>query len=189
MLGRRRARVQVQQHLGVAGRLEDRPLLDTERVAQFLRVDEIAVVRDGDLAVGAVDQNRLGVRDAAGARRRVADVPDRAGAGQPSERRLVEPVGDVAHGLVNLQARAIRGRDARALLASMLQRVEAQVGKVGRLGVTVDTEDAAFFSGTCPWLNSHSWSRDLPEPPSRCRRRSRTDPPRHSTSTTGRRPA
>ncbi len=74
---RLRSRVKVQQHLGVAGRLEDRSLTH-QAVAQLLGVDEVAVVADGDLAVRAVDQDRLRVLEAAFAGGRVADVADGA---------------------------------------------------------------------------------------------------------------
>ena len=48
------------------------------------------------------------------------------------------------------------GRDAGALLAAVLQRVEAEVGEVGRLGMTEDAEDAALVlelvqHGSVPW--------------------------------------
>ena len=39
---------------------------------------------------------------------------------------------------------AVGGDDAGALLAAMLQRVEAEVREVGRLGVAEDAEDAAL---------------------------------------------
>ena len=53
--------------------------------------------RDGDLAVRAVDQERLRVLEPALAGRRVARVADREVARQRRERRFVEGVGDVAH--------------------------------------------------------------------------------------------
>ena len=49
-----------------------------EHVAQLLRVHEVAVVADRDLAVRAVDENRLRVLQAALARGRVAHVADGA---------------------------------------------------------------------------------------------------------------
>ena len=79
---RLRSRVEVQQHFGVARRLENRALRD-QHVAQLLRVDQVAVVPDGDLAVRAVDQDRLRVLEPALAGRGVAHVADGARAGQP----------------------------------------------------------------------------------------------------------
>ena len=64
---RLRSRVEVQDHFGVAVRLEDRSLLH-EIVAQLARVDDVAVVAERDLAVRAVDQDRLRVEQLALAR-------------------------------------------------------------------------------------------------------------------------
>ena len=61
------------------------------------RVDEVAVVRDGDLTVRAIDQDRLSVFELALARRRVARVADRQVARQLLERRLVECFGHLPH--------------------------------------------------------------------------------------------
>ncbi len=66
-------------------RLEDRALAH-EVVLQLLRVDEIAVVRDGDLAVRAVDQDRLGVGEAALSGGGIARVTDGGVAGELSSR-------------------------------------------------------------------------------------------------------
>ena len=41
--------------------------------------------------------------------------------------------------------RAIRGGNAGALLATMLQRIQAEVGEIRGLRVTEDPEYAAFF--------------------------------------------
>ena len=75
-VARLRSRVEVQDDLGVAVRLEDRSL-PHEVVAQLARVDEVAVVAERDLAVRAVDQDRLRVEQLALAGGRVADVADR----------------------------------------------------------------------------------------------------------------
>ena len=69
-----------------------------ELVAQLAGVDQVAVVADGELAVRAVDEQRLRVLDAARAGGRVADVAD----GDVADRArrafgLVEDVGDLAH--------------------------------------------------------------------------------------------
>ena len=84
---RLRPRVEVEDDLGVAVRLEDRALLD-EIVAQLVRVDDVAVVAERDLAVRAVDQDRLGVQQLALAGGRVAHVADRhAGPAAPTASR------------------------------------------------------------------------------------------------------
>ena len=60
-------------------------------------VDDVAVVADADLAVHAVDEQRLRVGHGALTGRRVARVADRDMAGQRRQRRLGEDLGDVAH--------------------------------------------------------------------------------------------
>jgi hypothetical protein len=56
-----RTGVKMQDDFSVAVRLEDRSL-SHQFVAQLARVHQISVVADRDLAVRAVDQNRLCVR-------------------------------------------------------------------------------------------------------------------------------
>ena len=77
--GRRlRARVEVQDDLGVAAGLEDRALRARARRAARCALTRLPLWRDGDLAVRAVDQERLRVLERALAGRRVARVADRA---------------------------------------------------------------------------------------------------------------
>ena len=140
-----RSRVQMQQHLGVAGRPEDGSLAD-EFVAQLLRVDEVAVVADGDLAVRAVDQEGLRVLELALSGGRVADVPDRRRPEQPGEGPLVERVRDVAHLARGAEPLAVARDDAGALLPAVLEGVQPEIGEVGRLGMVVDAEDAALVA-------------------------------------------
>ena len=64
--------------------------------------------------------------------------------GKRLEAALVERVGDVAHRARNAHLLAVGGRDAGALLAAMLQRVEAEIGQVGGFGMAEDAEDAAL---------------------------------------------
>jgi hypothetical protein len=135
----------VQQHLRVARGLEDRPLTN-EFFSQFLRIDEVAVVADCDLAVGAVDQKRLRVFELALASGGIAHVADRGSAGEPGERPLVERVGDVAHRPGGAEPLTVACDDSRALLAAMLQGVQPQVREVGRLCVVVNAENAALFA-------------------------------------------
>ena len=137
-------RVEVQDDLGVAVGLEDGPLLH-QRFAQLGRVDQVTVVADGDRPVDAVDANRLRVGQLAFAGGRIPDVPDRQRPGQPAELRLVEGVGDMAHGPRGEQPGPVGGRDAGALLSPVLQRVQTEVDHPGGLRVSVDPEDPACF--------------------------------------------
>ena len=96
--------------------------------------------------VRAVDEHRLGVLDAARPGRRVADVADGDVADQRGELGLVEAVVDLAHRPRQQHPVAVGARDARALLSAMLQRVEAEVGEIGRLGMPEDAEDATLVA-------------------------------------------
>ena len=52
---------------------------------------------------------------------------------------------DQPHVFIDMNLSAVGGRDPGRFLASMLQRVEAEIGKFGRFTVTVDGEDAAIM--------------------------------------------
>src|SRR5215467_9516969 len=75
-------------------------------------------------------------------------MPDRDVAAQRVEHGLVEHLRDQAHVLEYHDPRAIADRDARRLLAPVLQRVQAEVGKLRDIFVmSPDTEDAAGIPG------------------------------------------
>ena len=90
------ARDQVDEHLGVGGRREDRALL-LELGAELVGVREVAVVADRERAARVVDRERLGVADVRAAGRRVADVADGDATGQLLELRRAERVLHEAH--------------------------------------------------------------------------------------------
>ena len=95
-----------------------------------------------DRARAAVVDERLRVRPAVRAGRRVARVPDRELAGERLELLLVEDLGDEAHVADDREAPAVGHRDARGLLPAMLEREEAEVREAGDLAVSrADSED------------------------------------------------
>ena len=71
-------------------------------------------------------------------------MADRAVAGQRVEPLLREHVVHQAHALLEPDPLAVARRDARRLLAAVLQRVEPHVGEVRGLGVAEDAEEAAL---------------------------------------------
>ena len=85
-----------------------------------------------ELAVDAVDDDRLGVGELALASGRVADVPDGELPGQRRQRVRVERLVDVPHRLAVADLDAVGRGDARALLSAVLQRVQAEVGRGSR---------------------------------------------------------
>ena len=133
----------MQDDFGIAARLEDRSAV-YQLLSQLTRVDEVAVVRHGDLSVRAVDEKRLSVLQLALAGRRVTGVPDRQVARQFLERRLAERLGHLPHRARGAHAFAVSRDDPGALLASMLERVKAEVREVCRFGMSEDPEDAAL---------------------------------------------
>ena len=131
--------------LGVGRGLEDRAKPD-EGVAQLSGIHDVPVVRHGKLTVHAIHENRLRVGETALARRRVADVTDGHATRKLRERHRVERLAHVPHRPGHAHELPIGGSDASALLTSMLERVEAEVSEVARLGVPEDSENATFVA-------------------------------------------
>ena len=71
-------------------------------------------------------------------------MADRAVPGQRVEPLVREDVVHQAHALLEPEPLAVARRDARRLLAAVLQGVETEVGEVRGLGVAEDAEDAAL---------------------------------------------
>src|SRR5689334_25046035 len=114
---------------------------------QGLRVHEVPVVRDGDLAPGVLHGQGLGVLGLAHSCGGVADVSDGRAAGERLQLPRPEDVLDEPHLTARVQAPAIRADDARRFLAAVLERVQPEVRDVRGLGVSVDAEDAAHGFG------------------------------------------
>jgi hypothetical protein len=113
--------------LGVGRGEEDTPLR-FELGPQQLRVDDVAVVAESDLAVGAVHDEGLGVFDLAGAGGGVARVAGGGEALQMQKVFLLEDLRDKAHVLVVVYGESVGCGDACALLAPVLERVETKKG-------------------------------------------------------------
>ena len=136
-------RDEVDEHFGIARRLEDRAGL-LELGAELVGVREVAVVADRERAPRVVDREGLGVAQVRAASGRVTDVADGEAAGKLRELLLAEGVLHEAHRAVRRELLAVARDDTGRFLSAVLQRVEPEVRDVGRLGVAVDAEDAAF---------------------------------------------
>ena len=124
-----RAGDQVEDHLGVRGRLEDRAFAD-QLVAQGQEVGQVAVVGEGDAAGLEVGEHRLDVADEAAAGGGVAGVADGDVAGQALDQvGAGEGVADMAHVAFGVEALAVEGGDAAGFLAAVLQGVQAERGR------------------------------------------------------------
>ena len=116
-----------------------------EGAAQLAGVGEIAVVRQRQLALVAIDDDGLGVDQRGVAGGGVARVADGGGAGQARQHRGLEDFLHQAHALFEVQRGAVGGDDAGGFLAAMLQGVEAEIGELGGFGVAEDAADTAVI--------------------------------------------
>ncbi len=109
--------------------MEDRPL-QLELIAKLIGIAEIAVVREGELALLMVDLDRLTVCAVVASRRAVADVTDRHGRlGKACKPFWCEDLTDQSEVLVRTKDAVIVDHDAAALLPSVLEGVEPVIGK------------------------------------------------------------
>ena len=109
-----------------------------------MRIDQVAVVRDGDRAFVRLHQDGLRIEQRGIASRGVARVADGQSAAHLREHIFGEDVGDRAHGLVRARGQAVGGDDAGRFLAAMLQRMQAEVSQLLRLRVREDRDHAAL---------------------------------------------
>src|SRR5688572_20780339 len=128
----------------VAVRLEYRAVTH-QRVPNLAGVHEVAVVRDRQLPVHAVDDDGLRVGEPAFAGRGIADVADRERSRQPRQALAVERLVDVSHCLGDADLYAVGGGDAGAFLTAMLQRVETEVREIRGLRMAEDPEHSTLF--------------------------------------------
>jgi hypothetical protein len=75
--------------------------------------------------------------------------------GQSFQDSWRENIVDQAHLPMFEDPRPLRGGDAGTLLAAMLERVQTQVGHVGRFRMAVYAEDATLFSKFIKGLIKH----------------------------------
>src|SRR5439155_24853307 len=138
------------QHLGrdfSVGGTGELVALVLEVVAEKLGVDQVAVVPHRERAVCAVDANGLGVLLAAGAGSGVASVADRGVTRQVAEVVLLEDLRDEAHAAMQVDAESVGRGDAGALLAAVLEGIDAVEGDAGYIFTgRVDAEYAALLS-------------------------------------------
>lgn len=161
---------QQHRHEGrVVGRAVGRQPPVGDLALEIRRVDQVAVVSEGDRRAGAGrPEGRLGVLPGRAAGGGVARVADGHVPAQARQRRLVEDLRDQAEILVDDDTRAVAHRDTGGLLAPVLQRVETEVGQVGDLlpgAHTPKTPHASWGPGR--W-GSRSWL-SRPSPRGTCR--------------------
>ena len=132
-------------HLRVRARAEPHAVLHQLR-AQLLDVHEVAVVTERDRARAPVVDQRLRVRPAVRAGRRVARVPDRDLARQCVQLLLVEDLRDEAHVAHDGEPAAVGDGDPGRLLAAVLEREQAEVREPRHVSLLrANAEDATHL--------------------------------------------
>ena len=138
-------RDELDDDFGVGGGLEECAFALEVR-AQVAEIHQVAVVRDGDEALGGFDANGLRVEQGRVAGGGVARVPDGHVALEARKHIVGEDFRDEAHAFDVGEVRAVGGGDAGGFLSAMLEGVEGEVGLAGGVGMVVDGDYAAFFA-------------------------------------------
>ncbi len=136
---------QMDDHLAVGRGLEDRAVR-LQLVAEHGGIDQIPVVGQGEVPEGKIHNQRLDILEMAVPGGGIAVVTDGHVAGQALQHLLGIDVRHEAHRLFLVEVLAVRGDDAGAFLAAVLQGIEAQVGQVGRFLVAIDPEHPALVA-------------------------------------------
>ncbi len=141
-----RARDQMQNDLGVGGRLHHRAFAD-QLAAQRQAVGQIAVMADGKAAGIELGEQRLHVAQDRLAGGRIADMADGGVARQPIDHLPPgECVADQPEAAFGVEAGAVERDDAGGLLAAMLQCMQAERRDRRSVGVTENAEYTAFLA-------------------------------------------
>jgi hypothetical protein len=140
-----RAGQHVQDHLAVAGsRKPDAAAQEFQ--PQLWRVNQVAVVGDGERAVERLDYVGLGVAQLGRAGGGITRMADGDMAEQEAQVVLVEDLRDQPHPLVDVRHAPVAGDDAGGFLPAMLQGVKAKKGVAcGFDPRRKDAKNAAFF--------------------------------------------
>ena len=134
---------QMDNDFAVGRGLKDRSIR-LEFISQHLRVDQIAVVRKGEIAKGEIDGEGLHVLEILASRGRVPVMPDGHRPGQIPKHRVVVDIRYEAHAFMDMELFAVAGNDPGSFLAAMLQSIEAKVRQIRRFFVSIDPEDGAL---------------------------------------------
>ena len=128
----------------VRGRLEN-GAIGLQLAAKHGGIDQVSIVRHGQIAKSEIDVQRLHILETGSARRRIAVVSDRHGPRQPRQSLLGKYIRDMALALFNMKLLAVIGHDSGRFLSAMLERVEAEIGKISGFFVAVYAENGAFI--------------------------------------------
>src|SRR5579883_1797119 len=131
-------------YFGVAGGLKDRATM-FEAAAELGGIREIAVVREGQFAFIAIDDDWLRVCERSIAGGGIARVANGGRTRQAGQHMGLEDFLDEAHGFFEMQDRAVGRNDACRFLAAMLKRVKPEVGQLRSFRMAEDSCDTAVI--------------------------------------------
>ena len=140
----------VRQHLGVRRGVED-AAGQLDALAQRAGIDQIAVVRQRQIAFAVRDAQRLCILAALQTGRRVADMADRHISGHIVQNALIEHIVDQTEILMGADHTVIVDRDAAGLLTAVLQGKQCRICLMRRaqalcvVRMDINAEYAAFF--------------------------------------------
>src|SRR5271169_1605472 len=100
--------------------------------------------RDG--ALFGLHHDGLGIQQGRIASRRISGVADGKNTPQRTQHFVPEDIGNQSHRLMLAQPLAVGGDDARRFLSAMLERMQSKIGKLLRLGMSVNSHHAAFIT-------------------------------------------
>ncbi len=136
-------------NLAVHGGLEDGAFF-LQLGAKGVSVDQVAVVTQGVVFAGVVDEEGLSVRQDRGAGGGVTDVTDGHVAPEAREALFGEDLRGKPHPLVLIDPASVGGGDTRALLSAVLEGEEAEEGEPRGLLVAVNGDNPARLTGPIP---------------------------------------
>ncbi len=140
-----RQRDQMNDDFGITVGLKDRSLA-LQPAADLVRIHQISVVRQRHHAFVRLHHDGLGIQKSRVARCRISRMSDSQRSVQFRELFFIENVHDQSHGLMHVQRHAVGCNDAGRFLSAMLQRMQAQIGKLLGFGVGINGDHAALFA-------------------------------------------
>ncbi len=122
-----------------------------------MRINEVAVVRNGEATTGVADTKWLCVDEHGGASGGIAHVANTEMSLQAGKDFFVENFAHQPHALMMPHQSTISNTDAGAFLAPVLEGVKTKVSEAGSVFVSVNGKDAALFFGSTVGNYHMSW--------------------------------
>lgn len=116
-----------------------------EFAAPFGGIREISIMSDGNLALAAINYDRLRIGERGIAGGGITRVADGGIAGKSCETLGIENVLDEAHAFGDAKVGAIGRANSGGFLSTMLQRVKSEITKFRGFGMRENAEDSTVI--------------------------------------------